>query len=102
MFPAFDDRTANIYNALYCTRKPEEIHEEKVAAFQKRCDEQLGEGVALNPENIIDSKRFEVKTGDAKVSVDPERSYLVETRIIDGRKYILIPADESVEVTVWL
>ena len=30
--------------------------------------------------------------------MDPERSYLVETRIIDGRKYILIPAGEGAEV----
>ena len=30
--------------------------------------------------------------------MDPESSYLVETRIIQGRKYILIPADGGVEV----
>ena len=30
--------------------------------------------------------------------MDPERSYLVEARIIDGRRYLLVPADESVEV----
>jgi hypothetical protein len=32
------------------------------------------------------------------VSVTPENSYLVESRVIDGRKYILIPAGEDVEV----
>ena len=32
------------------------------------------------------------------VTVDPERSALVETRLIQGRKYILIPADNGVEV----
>ena len=42
--------------------------------------------------------RFEVKTADATISVDPEHSYLVEARIIDGRKYLLIPADEDIEV----
>lgn len=178
LFPAFDDRAANIYNALFYSRKPDEIHhefidavfrteapmsaaeqreafqaaltgaledacsmevaqavherlrdkieqhreskdpeplalsaqeigeilresgvtEERVDAFREQCEEQFGGSVALNPENIIDSKRFEVKTADATVSIDPERSYVVETRIIDGRKYILIPADEGVEV----
>lgn len=28
LFPAFDDRAANIYNALYYTRKPGELHQE--------------------------------------------------------------------------
>ena len=30
--------------------------------------------------------------------MDPTRSDLVETRVIGGVKYILIPADEDVEV----
>lgn len=33
-----------------------------------------------------------------KITVSPEYSYMVEARVIDGRKYILIPADENVEV----
>ena len=64
----------------------------------RRCGEQFGDGAVLNPENIIDSKHFEVKTSDASVAIDPKRSYIVETRIIDGRKYLLIPADEGVEI----
>ena len=43
-------------------------------------------------------KRFDVKTEHAAISIDPAYSYLVETRIIDGRKYLLIPAGEGVEV----
>ena len=74
------------------------VAEDRVADFQARCGQQFGEGAVLNPENIIDSKHFEVKTSDASVAIDPKRSYIVETRIIDGRKYLLIPADEGVEV----
>ena len=33
-----------------------------------------------------------------KITVPPEYSYMVETRIIDGRRFILIPADDGVEV----
>ena len=51
-----------------------------------------------DPANLIDAKHFAVKTADATIQVDPERSYLVEARIIDGRRYLLVPADESVEV----
>ena len=30
VFPAFDDRAANIYNALFYTRKPDQIHQELI------------------------------------------------------------------------
>ena len=178
LFPAFDDRTANIYNALFYTRRPDNLHsgfidavfhtepplsateqregfetaladaledacsadvvqavheqlctriqlhkesrdpepltvtagevgqvladcgveEPRVQAFCEKCDEQFGQGAALSPENLIDSKHFQLKTGDAVINVSPESSYLVQTRVIDGRKYILIPADEGVEI----
>ena len=52
--------------------------------------EQFGSGVVLNPANLIDSSRFEIKTPEITISADPEYSYLVETQIINGRKYLLI------------
>ena len=73
------------------------VSEERVEAFTRECGEQFGENAVLNPSNLIDSKKFEVKTADVQVTVDPERSYLIETRVIDGRPYLLIPA-EGVEV----
>ena len=39
-----------------------------------------------------------MKTTHASVSVSPECSYLVETRVIDGKQYILVPAGENVEI----
>ena len=74
------------------------IPEKQVQLFQEKCSEAFGDGAALNPRNIIDSGKFELVTSQVKISVDPEYSYLVETRTIDGKKYILIPADEGVEV----
>ena len=154
LFPAFDDRTANIYNALLYTRTPDQVHHDfiaavfhtepplsaaeqregfqaalsgalddsfnmevvqavheqlldkieqhkeskdpepltvsvqevaailkdcgvadtQVAAFEAQCGAQFGDGAVLNPENIIDSKHFEVKTSDASVAIDPKRS----------------------------
>ena len=178
LYPAFDDRAANLYNALLYARKPEELHQEfidavfrteppmsaaeqreafetalqeglesacsmavvqsvheqlrerleehkesksqeplaltageiggilrqcgveegRVEAFQTQCARRFGESAALNPANLIDSRRFEVKTGEATVSVDPAFSYLVETREIDGRRYLLVPVGEDVVV----
>src|SRR5699024_12527754 len=30
LFPAFDDRAANIYNALFYTRKPDQINQQRI------------------------------------------------------------------------
>ena len=76
----------------------EMVAEEQVEAFCQSCGKQFGEGAALAPANLIDSRRFEVKTGEATISLAPERSYLVEDRVIDGRRYLLIPVDETLEV----
>ena len=71
---------------------------EQADAFCARCGEQFGDGAALNPANLVDSKRFSVQAGEVSISVSPEYSYLVESRVINGRKYLLIPADGEVEV----
>ncbi|MBQ8333377.1 MAG: DUF4317 domain-containing protein [Clostridia bacterium] len=71
---------------------------EKVQAFQQKCGEEFGTAAAFNPVNIIDASKFELVTPQVKISVDPKFSYMVETKVIDGKKYVLIPADEGVEV----
>ncbi len=74
------------------------VGEEHVAKFSVDYDEAFGFEAELHPKNIIDSKRFEIKTPDVSIKVAPGCSDLVETRIIGGVKYILICADENVEV----
>ena len=61
-------------------------------------DEAFGFETQLHPKNVIDQKKFEIKTPDVTIKVNPERSDLIETRVIGGVKYILICADENVEV----
>lgn len=178
LFPAFDDRATNIYNALYYTRSTKEsqeafvnnvfntpipkpaqeqkrsfeailgnaleeecsldvvqtvhdeivqrialhkeskvpdtllvskeevkqvlttcgVSEDHIAKFSVDYDEAFGFEADLYPKNIIDEKRFEIKTPDVSIKVAPDRGDLIETRIIGGIKYILINADENVEV----
>ena len=74
------------------------IEEERVEAFQDYCAQRLGEGAALDPANLIDSRRFQIKAGEITITVKPELSGQVEARVLDGRKYILIPAGDGVEV----
>ena len=40
----------------------------------------------------------QAKTPDVTVKVSPRQASQIETRVIDGVKYILIPADEGVTV----
>lgn len=74
------------------------VARETTAAFCEQCREQFGEGVPLKPDNIIDTRKFHVETPEIKITVAPENSYLIETKVIDGRKYIMIPADEGVTI----
>lgn len=197
LFPAFIDRTADIHNVLYYTKKPEEIHEEFIRyilgtgmpvtagnqkeAFQTIITDTLGmdcdyevirnihenlnemieeqkdspepltlsrnslknlletsgvseekmqtfdanfdraaaasvnqhpvaEGsdetlptpapgkVQLYANNIASTKSFEVKTPEVVIKVNPDRTDLVETREIDGRKCIVIEITDEVSV----
>ena len=74
------------------------ISDEHVAKFSVDYDEAFGFEADLHPKNIIDNKRFEVKMPDVSIKVAPDRTDLIETRIIGGVKYILISAEEDVEV----
>ena len=74
------------------------VSEEHLAKFSVDYDEVFGFEADLHPKNIIDNKHFELKTPDVVIKVDPTRSDLIETRIIGGVKYIMICADEDVEV----
>ena len=74
------------------------VSEEHLAKWSVDYDETFGFEADLHPKNIIDTRRFEVKTPDVSIQVDPTRSDLIETRTIGGVKYIMICADENVEV----
>lgn len=74
------------------------VPEKNIAKFSVDFDETFGFEAQLHPKNIINNKRFEINTPDVSIKVNPERSDLIETRVIGGVKYILICADENVEV----
>lgn len=74
------------------------VPEEKIALFREKCAESFGEDAPLDPTTVMESRRFEVLTPMVKISVDPEFSSRIEARFFGGRKYLLIPADEGVEI----
>ena len=74
------------------------VAEKHIAKFSVDYDATFGMDAQLHPKNIIDNRKFEIVTPDVSIKVNPERSDLIETRVIGGVKYILICADENVEV----
>lgn len=74
------------------------ITEEQITAFEEKFESEFGEQKEISPRNLLDTKSFKVKTADVVIKVNPKRTDLIKTRIIDGEKYILISAEEDVEV----
>lgn len=74
-----------------------EVDEEKITAFAQRYEEDFG-GQAVSPKNLVDQKMTVLRTPNVTIKVEADFGHLVETRTIDGKKYILIRADEGVEV----
>lgn len=83
---------------LKTTLQSSGVPEKELATFSVRFDEVFGDDAQLHPKNIINTRKFEVKTPDVSIQVSPERTDLIETRVIGGVPYVLIRADESVEV----
>ncbi len=73
------------------------VNEERVNAFEQKYAEEFGESAEINPKNVAEPA-LRVKTADVTIKVSAGRSDLIDTKVIDGVKYIMIRADEDVEV----
>ncbi len=74
------------------------VPEEKITQFDERFGESAGEETVFVAANVANTKKFEVKTKDVVIQVNPQRSDLVETAVIDGKKCLVIELTEDVEV----
>ena len=175
LFPAFDDRSTNIYNALYYLKNPGQKHEDFVKAvfaselpltsldqkeifhevlseilgesynyslvqsmreqirnrievskeekqseplaltgrdvgrilsecgvpepvvtsFEKKYEDKIGEQI---PASNLTTSKLVIKTQDAVINSSSEQANRIEIREINGRKYLLVPIDDSIEV----
>lgn len=74
------------------------VEEEQLEVFETRFDETVGEKESLMATNISSPRTFEVRTPDIKVQVNPKRTDLIETKVIDGVPYLMIEINDLVEV----
>ena len=74
------------------------VEEEKLEDFDARYEATAGEDASLMAANITNTRRMEIRTPDVVIHVDPDRAELVETRVIDGRRCLVIPMEDNVEI----
>lgn len=67
--------------------------------FESIYEEAVGDDDSpLIAENVQNTKSITVSSDNVKLSVKSEVSDVVETRVIDGREYFLIPVSDNLEV----
>lgn len=64
----------------------------------KSSEKESGEDLKLAASNLAAGSRFEVTSPDVKISISHGRTDLINTRIIDGEEFIMIPLTGDVEV----
>ena len=74
------------------------VSPERVEAFESGFDATFGAGAVLPAVNIVAPKQFRVDLPSVSIKVDPKQADLLETRVIDGRSYLLIPIDGDISV----
>ncbi|MBE6530898.1 MAG: DUF4317 domain-containing protein [Ruminococcaceae bacterium] len=74
------------------------LEEKQISEFRDKFDTEFGEKAQISPRNVVETKQFRLKTPDVVIKVDPKRTDLIKTRVIDGEKYILISAEGDIEV----
>lgn len=71
---------------------------EQLDTFDQHFEEMAGANTSLQATNIMNTRKYEVKTPDVTIQVSPDRPDLVETRMIDGRPCLVIPITDQVQV----
>ena len=74
------------------------VSEEKIDVFEEKFTENIGVDQKLVADNIANLRKFEVRTPNVTIQVNPDRTDLVNTQIIDGVPCIVIECSDEVEV----
>lgn len=76
------------------------VDNRKIEELENNFEEAAGGSMTqpLLASNVASIRKFEIKTPDVVVQVKPDRTDLVETRMIDNVPYLLITLSDSVQV----
>ncbi|MBQ7615045.1 MAG: DUF4317 domain-containing protein [Butyrivibrio sp.] len=75
------------------------VPDERLDYFEENYVKCAGdEDFPLLASNIANTKKFDIETPDVVIKVKPDRTDLVESRIVDGRQCLVIAVDDHIEV----
>jgi hypothetical protein len=75
------------------------VPQERLDYFDENYTKCAGdEDFPLLASNIANTKKFDIETPDVVIKVKPDRTDLVESRIVDGRQCLVIAVDDHIEV----
>ena len=74
------------------------LPEENLTRFSADFDKAMGDLREIPAVNVLSSRQFSVKMPDVTIKVNPDRTDLVETRVIDGVPCLVIVISDEVEV----
>lgn len=72
--------------------------DEQLEEFDSCFEESVDEKAVFAAVNVVNTRSFDIKTPDVTVKVSPDKTHLIETRVIDGRTCLVIELSEAVEV----
>jgi hypothetical protein len=74
------------------------VSNEKIETFEQEFVETIGDKSTILATNIAETRKFNIETPDVVIKVNPERTDLIETRMIDGKQCIVIAVDDHIQV----
>ncbi len=74
------------------------VSDERIEHFEETFEESVGTKQDLMASNIVNTRTFNVSTPNVSIKVAADRTDLIETREIDGKKYLMIEVTDAVEV----
>lgn len=74
------------------------LKEEHIPIVEEKFEKAMGEDVKLHLDNVREKKSLEVKSDEMQIKVKSEAADIVEIRVIDGRKCLVIPMNSDIEV----
>ncbi len=74
------------------------VQEEQMRQFAEAYERIIPDETPLVAANVVNERRFEVKTPNITVQVKPEFTHLLETKVIDGRNCLVIAIEDRVAV----
>ena len=74
------------------------IKEEQLENFEQVYEEAAGEDASFQAANLVEARSVAVKTPDVTIKVSPQRMDLIQIQLVEGRRCIVIPMEDGVQI----